>query len=107
LIFDVDSTVNPTDTAQIFEEGGRVILAPFRFTEPPSLRMAGTVFGEPRQEKTRVTFSGQAGAPLEYHGIALDHLTVEGEIEGDAWTLPRLDGGFAEGDFKGHVRKWT
>lgn len=107
LVFKINSTLDPTDVAQIFKEKGRHIFGPFRFTQPPRLAMAGTVFGPPLAEETRVILSGQAEAPLEYEGIPLENLTIEGHVEGETLVLPSVRGGFAGGRFAGHVQKWT
>lgn len=107
LRFHVDSTLDLGDIAQVFDDDGREILSSFRFTEPPEFAAAGIVTWPPREEGTHVVLRGKTNAPLEYENVALDHLTIDGHIDGRNLILSTLSGGIAGGEFTGNLQKWS
>jgi len=107
VAFNIESTIDPGDVAQLFDSTGRGILSSFRFSEPPQLSIGGMIYDWPREDQTRVIFSGRTSAPVEYENVPLDSLYAEGHVIGNDLILPVLEGGFAGGSFKARAEKWA
>src|SRR5690625_7299252 len=58
------------------------------------------IYDWPREDQTRVIFSGRTSAPVEYENVPLDSLYAEGHVIGNNLILPVLVDGFAGGYFK-------
>lgn len=106
LEFESDSTLNPIEVAGIFGEAGQSVVSHFHFSEPPELYLTGTVHGGPEPAKDRVLLKGTTQAPLAYHGLHLDRLTLEALLEGSDWTFHHIDAGLAGGEVSGDAQKW-
>jgi|GEM_PF-6757589 len=104
--FKAESRLDPVELAPIFGPEGAAILAPFRFTSAPELEIEGAI-SPSAPELTRVTFKGEAAAPLHYEGVPLEWLRLQGAVTGADWHLSEIVAGVAGGSANASARKWT
>ncbi|MEY4487747.1 MAG: hypothetical protein RIQ79_255 [Verrucomicrobiota bacterium] len=104
--FDVRSNLPPEAIPQLFGDEGREITAPMRFSVPPSLHLAGKVFGPAAGTDAghqRYTLDLIAGAPFHFHDFPLDRLAVRIERTNTELALHDIRAGFADGDLTGEA----
>ncbi len=106
--FSVESSL-PLDTiSALFKKESAELLAPYRFTEPPTLQLTGWVQSEAAAtgKKEHIDITLASTGPMTYHAFPLSDLKFEARLRDDEIELPVLSVGFAEGVAKGKARLW-
>jgi len=104
--FHVDSTLPLETISGLFPAESAELLAPYRFTTPPLLRLDGRVDSADsplgKHEKIDITLTS-AGA-MTYHDFPLSDLTFQALLRDDRIFLPELAVSFAGGRATGNAR---
>lgn len=106
MVFNVTSNLPTEAIPQLFREEGREITDPFKFTAPPSLHLAGEIFGPGAGASSgdqRYDLDLVADAPFTFHGFPLDRAAIRLERVNSDMTLRDIRGGFADGTVTGQA----
>ncbi len=104
--FSVDSTLPLETISKLFKAESAELLAPYRFTTPPRLKLTGRVDSpaSPAGKHERIDIAlGSTGA-MTYHDFPLSDLTFTANLRDDIIDLPVLAVGFAQGKAAGKAR---
>ena len=106
--FSVDSTLPLGTISTLFKAESAELLAPYAFTSPPRMRLAGRVdsAASPAGKNEHIDITLVSSGPMTYHDFPLSDLTFEARVRNDDIELPALVVGFAEGKANGHARLW-
>lgn len=106
--FSVDSTLPLETIGSLFKAESAELLAPYRFTRPPSLRLAGRVdsAASPAGKREHIDIALKSTGDMTYHGFPLSDLEFQARLRDDSINLPVLSVGFAEGRATGNARLW-
>lgn len=105
LEFDATSTMDLNEAARVIGIEGLGIVEPFKFSQPPQLRLSGQIDG-PGSSKgghRRVNLAFYAAGPGSYHDFPLKDISVNGTINDDDIVLDPIATGFAQGTAEGRV----
>lgn len=100
MAFDIRSDLPVESIPLIFPVEGPALVEPLALTAPPSLHLAGELFGPGRAEKNHrqdYVLEVATAAPLHYQGFPLDHLSLRVERHGEELFLEDIRAGFADG----------
>jgi hypothetical protein len=101
--FSVDSTLPLETISSLFKAESAELLAPYRFTKPPRLRLSGRVDSEasPLGKHERIDISLTSTGAMTYHEFPLSDLKFEAQLRDDRIELPSIAVTFAEGQAHG------
>lgn len=104
--FDVDSRLSLGTIRQIFKAESAELLAPYDFSAPPRLQIAGRVdsAASPAGKHEHIDIDLSSAGPMTYHAFPLSDLTVQARLRDDRVDLPVLAVGFAGGKAHGQAR---
>ena len=100
MAFDIRSDLPIESIPLLFPVEGPALVEPLTLTAPPSLHLAGELFGPGRPEKNQsqdYVLEVATAAPLHYQGFPLDHLSLRVERHGEELFLEDIRAGFADG----------
>ena len=82
------------------------VVAPFSFTQNPSIYITGTLNGEesPEQPRLHAELSGHTDHPFTFHEFPLTHAAFTGVLNDDDLIIEPLLVGFAQGETVGRAR---
>lgn len=86
MAFDIRSDLPIESIPLLFPVEGPALVEPLTLTAPPSLHLAGELFGPGRPEKNQsqdYVLEVATAAPLHYQGFPLDHLSLRVERHGE------------------------
>lgn len=90
--------------ARVFGPGGDALLAPYRYTIPPNLTLAGTVAREGREYDVNLELGLNTGDEFRYLDFPLSWLTTRASIHNRQVVLPEIYAGYAKGVLTGSAR---
>lgn len=101
--FDIESTMDPKESANLFPPVGPEIVAPFYFAKAPHLTAHGTIEGpgSPRGEVHTVDFNIDSSGAFQLQGFPVDDMRCSGHWENDLLYLNDVKARFAQGDIEG------
>jgi hypothetical protein len=106
LTFDFDSTLELPAAAGLVSPEVRVMLQPFVFAAPPSVRARGRIDGPaaPQGAHRRIHIEGRGSGAFSFHDFPLQHLDFNAVLDDDELRISPLEAGFAGGTVTGSIR---
>ncbi len=106
--FAVDSALPLETISALFKAESATLLAPYRFTTPPSLKLSGRVDSpaSPRGKHEHIDIGLSSSGAMTYHDFPLSELKFEANLRDDRIDLPMIAVNFAEGQANGKARVW-
>lgn len=95
--FDFESTADLVALAEIFGEGGRDMLAPYRYTTPPFAKVRGTVTAKNGVVDTDLAINIETDNEFRYHDFPMESLSADVTIKNSHVKLPRVRATYAGG----------
>ncbi len=108
LDFDLTSSVDPTVAGQMIGPAGVAILKPFKFAQPPALKLHGRLDGpaSPDGAHHEVHLEARSPGEFRYHDFPLDNVAFTAAVQDNEITVDNLHAGFAGGVATGRARVW-
>lgn len=106
LEFDLVSTLDPTVASQMIGPAGAALLDPFKFAQPPALKLNARLDGADAPGGAHQTVHIDARSPGEFrfHGFPLENVAFTATVHDDEITLDNLRAGFADGVATGRAK---
>ena len=106
MTFAFDSTLPAATAAGLAGPQVENVVAPFSFTQNPSISIEGTLNGEdlPGQPRIYAEINGHTDHPFTFHDFPLTHATFTGVLNDDDLIIEPLLVGFAQGESVGRAR---
>ncbi|MFA6959598.1 MAG: AsmA-like C-terminal region-containing protein [Opitutaceae bacterium] len=106
--FSVDSNLPLETIEHLFKAESAELLAPYRFTTPPQMRLSGRVDSEasPVGKQERIDINLTSTGAMTYHGFPLSDLGFQAHLKNDVIELPELSVVFAGGKAQGQAKLW-
>ncbi|CAM2903784.1 AsmA-like C-terminal region-containing protein [Rariglobus hedericola] len=106
--FDVDSGLPLETISRLFPDESAELLAPYKFSQPPSLRLSGRVDSDasPSGKQEHIDIGLTSTGAMTYHDFPLSDLEVQARLRDDRIELPALAVNFAGGHATGQARLW-
>ncbi len=104
ITFSFTSDLDPWKTGRLLGNEAEHIAAYFTFETPPELQIEGRIFAPGDtgpHPRSAFTLHGRTGDPLTYMDIPFDGLSFRARLANSVLTIDPVEGGFAEGVFKG------
>ena len=101
--FDIDSNVDAGVARDLLGDEAGGILKEFSFESPPRIQARGRLFEGGLRPETRLEVAAQSESPLTFSRIPLDHLDIEGILNGSDLDLSFRSIGFSGGIVDGAV----
>lgn len=95
--FDFESTADLVELAEIFGDGGRAMLAPYRYTTPPFAKVRGTVTAKNGEFDTDLAINIETEHEFRYHDFPMESLSTDVTIRNSHVELPRVRATYAGG----------
>lgn len=106
LEFDAESDLEVAACARLYGPAGTALAAPFQFTEPPTVRLAGHFDGPaaPGGPHTRMHFTVAADSRFAIDGFPLDKLKFSANYHDGDLELQDIEAGVAGGAVTGRAQ---
>ena len=106
LDFDAVCDLDPAECARLYGPQGTALAAPFKFAEPPTVRLAGHFLGPamPGGPHTQMHFSMAENSRLTVHGFPLDTVKFSADYHDGNLDLQDVEAGFAGGTATGRLQ---
>lgn len=106
MTFAFDSTLPAAAAAGLAGPNVESVVAPFSFTQNPSINIVGTLNGEasPGQPRIHAEISGHTDHPFTFHDFPLTHMSFNAVLNNDDLIIEPLLVGFAQGEAMGRAR---
>lgn len=103
LDFDLAGDLPAEDSARLAGPQVEALTAPYRFTAPPTIKVAGRIDGPdaPGGGGATLQIEGQTDQPLTFHDFPLTHLAFKASVAGERVLVRDVVAGFAEGILRG------
>lgn len=98
--FAFDSTADLVELATIFGKGGNELLAPYRYTTPPTTHVAGVVTNHAGAFDTRLDVSIESPAEFRYYDFPVSTISTDVKIHNTRVEIPRLLAGYGGGTLR-------
>lgn len=106
MTFSFDSTLPANTAAGLAGPQVEKVIAPFSFTQNPSIIIEGRINGEglPGEPQIYAEISGHTDHAFTFHGFPLTHASFTGVLNDDDFIFEPLLVGFAQGETFGRAR---
>lgn len=98
--FDFDSTLPAPALTRLLGPGAEPVFAPYVFTKPPHIRIAGEALGTDRRD---VRFTASTESPFTFADFGVESLRVEGRMIDQVLTLDPMSARVAGGELQGRA----
>lgn len=105
-LINLETTFNLSELSGLLGEGFSRVVEDFTLTNPPHLRLAGTLFdrnAQPGQQRD-LWIRAESRSPLKYRQIAFDWLRFDGRISEHEFSFEPFRFGYANGRAEGALR---
>jgi hypothetical protein len=108
LDFDLASTIDPAVAGQMTGPAGAAIVAPFKFAQPPTLKLHGHLNGPAAPDGPHQDVRIEARSPGEFrfHDFPLENVAFTAAVQDNEITVDNLHAGFASGVATGRAKVW-
>ena len=106
LDFNLASTVDLTLATQLLGTTGTSLFGPFKFAQPPALKVAGRLDGPaaPGGRHQSIDIEARSAGGFRLHDFPLDNITFTASVRDDDITVENLHAGFAGGVATGRTK---
>lgn len=91
LEFDLSGNLSPEALRPLGGETAAALLDPWKFSQPPQLRLTGRSTRTGTVTDNQLFFSGGAAGPLKYQHFPLEQIAVNGRVEGSRLRLEQIE----------------
>ncbi len=103
--FDFATSVDPIEGVKFFHGMADRLIAPYKFTQPPTLKLKGHLDGPsaPDGQHTIVSVEGRTDAPMRYYDFPGERASVTVNVHDNDIAVEPLKFGLAGGEVSGSV----
>jgi hypothetical protein len=106
LELNLASTLDPSVAVKMLGPAGESIFGPFKWSAPPSLKVAGRIDGAaaPGGAHTTLAIEARTSGEFRFQDFPLENLVFTAAMRDDDLDLSQMEARFADGKLTGHAR---